>query len=126
MAPAACHESLPRSGLVQRRAFLAQRRGHGRPVGRKLLIRAGGLKTCWTKPQGTAVPQLWGLQHGEGLRGIEKATAKGGDRTVERTWCRVEGANVAQSAAELPWKRELKLRVAKVSRSRDRASSVEM
>ncbi len=47
------------------RAFLAQRRGHGRAVARKLLIRAGGLKTCWTKPQGTAVPQLWALQLGE-------------------------------------------------------------
>ena len=92
----------------------------------RTLTRAGGLKTRWTKPQGTAVPQLWGLQHGERLRRIEKATAKAGDRAVGQTWCRVEGANAAQSAAELQWRHELKLRVAKVFRSRDRASSVEM
>jgi hypothetical protein len=51
---------------------LAQRRGRGRAVARKLLIRAGGLKTCWTKPQGGAVPQLWALQHGAWLQWIEK------------------------------------------------------
>ena len=28
---------------------------------RKRATRAGGLKTCWTKPPGTAAPQLWGL-----------------------------------------------------------------
>ena len=39
------------------------------------LIRAGGLKTCWTKPPGTAVPQLWALQPGEELRRPEKAAA---------------------------------------------------
>src|SRR6266852_1429838 len=75
------------------RAFLAQRRGHGRAVARKLLIRAGGLKTCWTKPQGAAVPQLWVLQHGGELRGTEKMAAKSGDRPFERMWCRVEGAD---------------------------------
>jgi hypothetical protein len=75
VAPAGCHESLPRSGLVQCRAFLAQRRGHGRAVACRLLIRAGGLKTYWTKPPGTALPLLWGLQGGEELRGPEKAAA---------------------------------------------------
>ena len=50
----------------------------------QLLVRAGGLKTYWTKPQGTAAPQLWGLQQAEELRGIERAAAKGGDGTVER------------------------------------------
>jgi hypothetical protein len=53
---------------AKQRAFLAQRRGRGRALARKLLIRAGGLKTCWTKPQGGAVPQLWALQHGAGLQ----------------------------------------------------------
>jgi hypothetical protein len=40
---------------------LAQRRGHGGAVEYKCATRAGGLKTCWTKPPDTAVPQLWGL-----------------------------------------------------------------
>ena len=53
----------------------------------RTLTRAGGLKTRWTKPQGTAVPQLWGLQHGERLRRIEKATAKAGER--KRAYCGV-------------------------------------
>ena len=72
------------------------------------------------------MPQLWALQHGAELRGIEKMAAKGGDRTFERMWCRVEGADDVQSAKELPWKREVKLQVAKLSRSRDRASSLEI
>src|SRR5260370_37494191 len=108
------------------RAFLARRRGHGRAVARKLLIRAGGLKTRWTKPQDAAVPQLWALQHGAELRGTEKMAAKNGDRPFERMWCRVEGADDVQSATKLPWKREVKLQVAKLSRSRDRASSLEI
>ena len=45
----------------KRRAFLAQRRGRGGAVEHKCATRAGGLKTCWTKPQGTAAPQLWEL-----------------------------------------------------------------
>jgi hypothetical protein len=65
-------DTLPRSGFVQQRAFLAWRRGHGGAVERKILIRAGGLKTCWTKPRGTVVPQLWALQLGEELRGAEQ------------------------------------------------------
>jgi hypothetical protein len=70
-------------------------------------IRAGGLKTCWTKPRGTAAPQLWALQEAEELRGIERAAAQGGDRTVERVWRRVEGVDAVQSEAKLCWKREL-------------------
>ena len=44
----------------------------------QLLIRAGGLKTCWTKPQGTAVPQLWALLLGAELRGDQKNDREGG------------------------------------------------
>jgi hypothetical protein len=62
---------------TEQRAFLARRRGHDDAVERKLLIRAGGLKTCWTKPLGTAVPQLWALQLGEELRDAEKAGREG-------------------------------------------------
>lgn len=36
--------------------------GHHRLVACKRLIRAGKLKTCGTRPQGTAAPQLCGLQ----------------------------------------------------------------
>ena len=57
--------------------FLARRRGHGGAVERESLIRAGGLKTCWTKPQGSAVPQLWALQLAEALGGVEDMAAKG-------------------------------------------------
>ena len=60
---------------------------------RKLVIRAGGLKTCWTKPRGKAVPQLWALQHGAGLRGIEKIAARDKDKRIERMRCRVERAD---------------------------------
>ena len=59
------------------RAFLARRRGHGGAVKRESFIRAGGLKTCWTKPQGTAVPQLWALQLGEKLQCPEKTGREG-------------------------------------------------
>ena len=52
---------------------------------RKSATRAGGLKTCWTKPQGTPVPQLWALQPGEELRGAAKTVADGEDRRLERT-----------------------------------------
>jgi hypothetical protein len=77
------NESAPQARY--QRAFLAQRGGQGSAIERKLLIRAGGLKTCWTKPQGAAVPQLWALQASEGWRGAEKTAAKGGERRLERT-----------------------------------------
>ena len=65
------------SRFAQCRAFLARRRGHGGAVKRESFIRAGGLKTCWTKPQGTAVPQLWALQLGEKLQCPEKTGREG-------------------------------------------------
>ena len=46
---------------LTRTGGLAQRRGQGGTVEHKCATCAGGLKTCWTKPPGTAAPQLWGL-----------------------------------------------------------------
>ena len=46
------------------------------------LIRAGGLKTCWTKPHGRAVPQLWALQLGEELRGNQNNDRDEGGRWI--------------------------------------------
>ncbi|WP_247330383.1 hypothetical protein, partial [Bradyrhizobium sp. 141] len=70
-------------GATYQRAFLARRRGHGGAVEREILIRGGGLKTCWTKPPGTAVPQLWALQLGEELRGAKKTGRKGCGQEIE-------------------------------------------
>jgi hypothetical protein len=71
------------------------------PFQRKLLIRAGGLKTCWTKPQGAAVPQLWALQQGGGLRGIENIAARDQDGRIERMRRRVEGADDVQKGYKI-------------------------
>jgi hypothetical protein len=71
------------------------------PFARKLLIRAGRLKTYWTKPQGAAAPQLWALQHGAGLRGNENIAASDPDGRIERMWCRVEGANDVQKGYKI-------------------------
>jgi len=48
----------------------------------RILIRAGGLKTCWTKPLGTALPQLWALRPGRGMRECEKIAVL--DMTLKR------------------------------------------
>jgi hypothetical protein len=71
------------------------------PVERKLLIRAGGLKTYWTKPQGASVPQLWALQQGAGLRGNEKIAASDQDGRIVRMRCRVEGADEVQKGYKI-------------------------
>src|SRR6516164_98616 len=78
------HRNTRRASATYRkcRAFLAQWRGHHRAVVCKLLIRAGGLKTCWTKPPGTVVPQLWALQLGQELRRPEKAAANKEERQI--------------------------------------------
>jgi len=71
-------------GAALQRAFLARRRGHGGAVERKILIRDGGLKTCWTKPQASALPQLWALQLGKAFRARDERPAKGRDRGFAR------------------------------------------
>jgi hypothetical protein len=87
-------------------------------------MRAAGLKTHWTKPQGTAAPQLWALQQAEALRGVEEMAATGKGRTFERIWCRIEGADDARTETKLPCEREVKLQVATLCRPRDCASSL--
>jgi hypothetical protein len=65
---------------AQHRAFLAQRRGHGGAVERKLLIRAGGLKTCWTKPQGRDRATAMGIATRRGVAMDRKDRRKGQGR----------------------------------------------
>src|SRR5258708_12241636 len=81
--------TLPRGTTAQRFCPIAERFQPGgaatnSPVERRILIRAGGLKTCWTKPRGTASPQLWALQPGEELGMGETAIAKRVYKSVVR------------------------------------------
>jgi hypothetical protein len=58
--------------------------------------------------------------------GTKKATAKGADRRFERRWCRVDEVPDVQNATKVPWNRKAELQKAKSSRSRDRASLLEI
>src|SRR6266480_4533257 len=69
---------------IECRAFLARRRGRGGARALRLRIRGGGLKTCWTKPQGWALPQLWALQLGKGFRERDRPATKCWDRGFAR------------------------------------------
>jgi hypothetical protein len=71
------------------------------------------------------VPQLWALQPGEELRGAEKTVANGEDSRFERMWYHIGAVDDVQSTTKLRWKRDVKLRVAKLSCSQHRARSVE-
>ena len=93
----------------------------GGAVERRILIRVGGLKTCWTEPRGTASPQLWALQPGKELREGETPVAKRGDKSVVHEPWGVGQVSEVREDAKLPSKIGIRLHAAMSPRSRDRA-----
>src|SRR5258708_37746046 len=99
--------TLPRGTTAQRFCPIAERFQPGgaatnSPVERRILIRAGRLKTCWTKPLGPASPQLWALQPGEELGMGETAIAKRGYNRVVRDSCGVGQMSEGRDEPKLP------------------------
>ena len=92
----------------------------------RILIRAGGLKTCWTEPRGTASPQLWALQPGKEVREGENPVAKRGDKSVVHEPWGVGQVSEVREDAKLPSKIDIRLYAAMSRRSHDRARLVDV
>ena len=98
----------------------------GSAVERRILIRVGGLKTCWTEPRVTASPQLWALQRGKEVREGENPVAKRGDKSVVHEPWGVGQVSEVREDAKLPSKINIRLHAAMSPRSRDRARLVDV
>jgi len=90
------------------------------------LLRAGGLKTCWTEPQASTAPQLWALQRGTVSWESGQPAAESGCERLAREPCGAGCVDEVPGRAKLLPEHAMHLRAAMLPRSRNRARMVEM